>query len=632
MPNDCAKSWPIWSIAPRRWCKRYGGTVDKFTGDGIMAVFGAPTTLEDHAFRACLAALDIQKDVGTTLRLRIGLNSGQVIAGEIGSGKAGYTAIGQQVGMAQRMESVAPPGGVMLSESTARLVENAVVLGDLELVQIKGSDEPVHARRLLAIGEDRPSRRTESALVGRTWELNTITAILDEAVGGAGCVVTVVGPPGIGKSRLIREAAAVAAGRGVRGLQHVLRVTCTRYPVPRGGPIAARRQWGSTISTPPLPGHESVTNAAMPTPEDLVLLDDLLGIRDPADPLPDVAPDARRRRLTALINSAALAGSDPTVYVIEDVHWIDDASESLLADFLAVVPQIPALTLITYRPEYRGPLSRIPGAQTIALRPLSDAQAAALTTHLVGTDPLLDDLAVRVAERAGGNPFFAEEMVRDLAERGVLDGQPGSYTLRGDVDRVDVPATLHATIGARIDRLDSAAKRTLNAAALIGSRFDADLLSSLVDDPDVTPLIAAELVDQVGFGSLPQYAFRHPLIRAVANESQLKSDRAQLHRRLASIIEERDPGSADANAAMIAEHLEAAGDLHAAFEWHMRAGIVGQLPRQQRGDEQLAKSTAGRRSTARRRSRSAGISHRASNPIVRNWISVQWQRIRHGLR
>ena len=122
--------------------QRYGGTVDKFTGDGIMAVFGAPTTLEDHALRACLAALDIQKDVGATLQLRIGLNSGQVIAGEIGSGKAGYTAIGQQVGMAQRMESVAPPGGVMLSESTARLVENAVVLGDLELVQIKGADEP----------------------------------------------------------------------------------------------------------------------------------------------------------------------------------------------------------------------------------------------------------------------------------------------------------------------------------------------------------------------------------------------------------------------------------------------------------------------------------------------------------
>jgi adenylate cyclase len=550
---------------------RYGGTVDKFTGDGIMAVFGAPVTLEDHAFRACLAALDIQKEVGATLQLRIGLNSGQVIAGEIGSGKAGYTAIGQQVGMAQRMESAAPPGGVMVSESTARLVEQAVVLGDLEMVQIKGAEDPAPARRLLAISEHRPSRRTESTLVGRSWELNTISAILDEAMGGGGCVVTVVGPPGIGKSRLIREAAAVAAGRGVE----VLSTYCESHAHDVPFHVLARLlRSGMGINDLDAAAARVLVRDQRgdAAPEDLELLEDLLGIRDPAKPLPDIAPDARRRRLTALINSAALAGADPTVYVIEDVHWIDDASESMLADFLAVVPQIPALTLITYRPEYQGPLSRIPGAQTIALRPLSDAQSAALTTHLVGTDPLLDDVAARVAERAGGNPFFAEEMVRDLAERGVLDGEPGSYTLRGDIDRVDVPATLHATIGARIDRLDAAAKRTLNAAALIGSRFDADLLSSLVDAPDVAPLVAAELVDQVGFGSPPQYAFRHPLIRAVANESQLKSDRAQLHRRLASIIEDRDPASAEANAAMIAEHLEAAGDLHAAFEWHMRAG------------------------------------------------------------
>jgi adenylate cyclase len=181
--------------------KRYGGTLSQFTGDGIMAVFGAPITLEDHAFRACMAALDIQKEVGTTLKLRIGLNSGQVIAGEIGSSSASYTTIGEQVGMAQRMESVAPPGGVMLSESTARLVENIVVIAEPEEVQIKGADAPVPAHRLLAIGGRQPSRRGESKLVGRAWELNTVTGILDEATAdGGGCVVNIVGSPGIGKS------------------------------------------------------------------------------------------------------------------------------------------------------------------------------------------------------------------------------------------------------------------------------------------------------------------------------------------------------------------------------------------------------------------------------------------------
>ncbi len=561
--------------------KHYGGTVNQFTGDGIMAVFGAPMALEDHAFRAGLSALEIQTAAetvasevkrrdGVELRLRIGLNSGQVIAGEVGSSPLGYTAIGEQVGMAQRMESVAPPGGVMLSESTARLVENAAVLSDPELVQIKGADEPVRARRLLAIGEHRPLRRTESVLVGRGWELSTVTSILDEAIGGAGCVVTVVGPPGIGKSRLIREAAAIAADRGVA----VITTYCESHTrdIPFHAVARLLRAGTGINDFDAVTARNHIRDQFQDAdPEDLVLLEDLLGIRDTATALPDVAPDAQRRRLTALITSASLASPEPTVYVIEDVHWIDEVSESMLADFLAVVPRIPALTLITYRPEYRGPLSQMPGAQTIALRPLSEAQAATLTAQLLGAEPQLGDLAARVAERAGGNPFFAEEMVRDLAERGVLDGQPGAYSLRGEVDDADVPATLHATIGARIDRLDPTSKRTLNAAAVIGSRFDDDLLASLLDAPDVAPLIAAELVDQVRFGPLPAYAFRHPLIRAVANESQLKSDRAQLHRRLACVIQDRDPPSADANAALIAEHLEAAGDLQSAFDWHMRA-------------------------------------------------------------
>src|ERR1700733_3291837 len=208
------------------WAKRFGGTVGSFTGDGIMAVFGAPVALEDHAVRACLAALAIQEEArplavevqgrdGIDLKLRVGLNSGEVIAGEIGSGSFGYTAVGEQVGMAQRMESVARPGGVMLSGSTARLVDGAAVLGDAELVQIKGADEPVPARRLLSMAERPAIGRVESNLVGRRWELSAIESLWDRGVGGHGLVVALVGSPGIDKSRLVREMAAIAARREV---------------------------------------------------------------------------------------------------------------------------------------------------------------------------------------------------------------------------------------------------------------------------------------------------------------------------------------------------------------------------------------------------------------------------------
>lgn len=562
--------------------RRYAGTVDKFTGDGIMAVFGAPVALEDHAFRACLAALGIQDEAhrlasavkaadAVELQVRVGLNSGAVIAGEIGSGVSGYTAIGEQVGMAQRMESIAPPGGVMLSGSTARLVQRSTSLGASEVLHIKGSDEPVLARRLLGVTDIPIYRRDPAPLIGRTWEISTAIGLLDEALTGAGCVVQLIGPPGIGKSRLTREIADVAASRAVpvffshceshtsdvqfHALSRLLR---SALGVTDLQDRAARLQV-----------RDRFTDA---DPDDLLLLDDLLWIREPSVALPDIAPDARRRRLTALINSASLTRADAAVYVIEDVHWIDTASESLLAGFLSVIPQTPSLVLITYRPEYRGVLTGVAESQSIVLRPLRGEYANALTSSLLGTDPSVEQLAASVSERASGNPFFAEEIIRDLDERGVLDGQPGAYLLRADVTDVDVPATVQAGIGARIDRLTPTAKSTLHAAAVIGTRFDSELLGVLTENPDTTPLIDAQLIEQVKFTPRTEYAFRHPLIRAVAYESQLKADRAQLHRRVAVAIEDRQPGAADENSALIAEHLEAAGELGTAYEWHMRAG------------------------------------------------------------
>ncbi len=364
---------------------RYGGTVDKFTGDGIMALFGAPIALEDHAIRACLSALAIQEEAkglaseverrdGVELQLRIGLNSGEVIAGQLDSTPLGYTAIGQQVGMAQRMESVAPPGGVMLSQSTARLVEDVAVLDEQEMVRIKGAHDLVPARRLRGVSAQRGhAGRREVTLVGREREITALTVMLDHAIDGTGGVNGIVGPPGIGKSRLVRETAAMASRRGMavfstfcqshaRDLAFHAATWSLRAIFDTGGVAAGTARERVRDRLP----HADA--------EDLLLLDDLLGICEPgADPV-DIDADARRRRLTQLVKSAALARATPTLYVIEDAHWLDDVSESMLEDIFSVLPRTHSLALLTYRPEYHGVLlrtlnSRSPRAPCCAATP-----------------------------------------------------------------------------------------------------------------------------------------------------------------------------------------------------------------------------------------------------------------------
>ena len=491
--------------------QRYGGTVDKFTGDGIMAVFGAPIALEDHAVRACLSGAGhpearpkrsrprLNGPTESTLKLRVGLNSGEVIVGEIGSGTLGYTAIGEQVGMAQRMESVAPPGGVMLSESTGRLVDDAMELGEPQVVHIKGSDAAVTAQQLLRIGSQ-IGRRSLSSLVGRRWEIAAIEAILDRSIDGHGSVISVVGPAGIGKSRIVAEATALAAGRGVPVFSTYCESHASDIPF-----RAVSRLLRGAFGVDDEHADDQAARAHLRSrlvgaqPDDLLLLEDLLGIRDPAVSPPLIDPDARRRRLTALVNGVSLARSTPAVYVIEDVHWIDEVSESLVTEFLTVIPQTRSLVLLTYRPEYRGALGRTLGAQLIALAPLNDSEATNLIAELLGPDPSVVGLTAQIADRAAGNPFFAQEIVRDLADRRVLRGERGAYRCSDPATVVSVPATLQAAIAARIDRLGDVAKQTLNAAAVIGMRFGPDLSAVLEGDIALTELVQAELIDQVRF-------------------------------------------------------------------------------------------------------------------------------------
>ena len=610
---------------------RYGGTVE-YTGDGVMALFGAPVALEDHAFRACLAALAIQEEAsrvaaevqrrdGVALRLRVGLNSGRVIAGELGSGSLGYAATGQAVGFAQRMESAAPPGAVMLSESTSRLVEHTVMLAEPEWVHIKGADEPVRARRLVAIGpRDGLVGRAEAAVVGRRWEMAALDALLDRTIGGRGGVVNVVGPPGIGKSRVARETAALAIARGVE----VFWTFCESHASDIPFQAVARLLQASTgVAGLADPDARVRVRERIPDadPQDLLLLDDLLGIADPDMPLPQIDRDARRRRLTALVNSMSLARSDPALFVIEDVHWIDAVSESMLADFLHVAARTPSMALITSRPEYEGALTRVHGAQTIALGPLGDSEIAALLNELLGSDPSVGELAAVIADRAAGNPFFAQEMVRELAQRGVLTGQRGGYLCRADVAELSVPATVQAAIEARIDRLSTPARRTLDAASVIGARFDARLLAALGIDP-VFDEPAGRGADRSG-AVHPQRRVRLPPpadprggLRIAAEIQSRPVAPAPGHRdpRVRARWGGRQRGTdrrTSAGRRRPARRLRLA---------HTRRN-VGDQPRSPRGPAQLGAGTPDRRRAARRPPRPIVDAHRPPRHAVRDRLA-----------
>ncbi|MCW2513666.1 MAG: adenylate/guanylate cyclase protein [Mycobacterium sp.] len=569
--------------------QQFGGTVDKFTGDGIMALFGAPIALEDHAARACRAALEMQRAAtrfaagvqgrdGIGYAVRVGLNSGGVVTGQIGSGPTSYTAVGVHVGLAQRMEAAAPTGGVMLSESTARLVDPVAVLGERELVTIKGSAAPVPARRLLAMkSREWLAKTSDDGLVGRDAETAAISAMLDRAGEGAGCIVGIEGPAGIGKSRVALELSASARTRGIRTISTFCESHASGIPF---YVVARLLRDAFAIGDVDDATTRDMLRAklAHSEPGDVALLEELFGLRNGDGRDPRVSTDARRRRLSRLLHTEALARATPTVLLIEDAHWIDSVSEAMLTEFCTLAAASAALVVITYRPEYLGALRDVHGLHRLALTPLRQSDSLTLVRRLVGSHPSLRDVVARVVTTAAGNPFFVQELVLDLVERGILAGRPGAYACHGDSSDLAVPPTLHAAIAARIDRLGVPAKRVLNAAALIGSQFDTDLLATALDTDRaeltarLEELVAADLLDPVALASLTEYAFRHPLIRAVASESQLRSDRARTHRRLAAAIERRSEHDPDQDAGLIGTHLESAGDLREAFAWYMRAG------------------------------------------------------------
>ncbi len=579
--------------------ERFEGTVDKFTGDGIMAVFGAPIAHEDHARRACYAALQMLDDVsgyaaelrrgpGLNFSIRIGINSGEVVAGAIGGDEEGsYTAIGHTVGLAQRMEALAEPGKAYLTESTAELAAGFMELDDLGEFEIKGASRPVHAFELAGVGAarsrlDLSRERGFSRFVGRESEMETLEAALARAEAGEGAAVGIVAEAGIGKSRLSHEFAERCRERGIEVFEAQAQAHGTSIPLL---PVLQmlRAYFGIGEREPERIVREKIAGRALlldpEFADELPLLFDFLGVPDPDRPVAQMSPEARQRSLgrivCRLINAPARRHT--VVLVVEDLHWIDEASAAMLAEMAGALEGTRTLAVVNFRPEYELSWDGNQIYASIALEPLGSGDTRELLRDLAGDDPSLDGLEEPIHARTQGNPFFVEEIVRELVEAGHFEGERGAYRLVRPVEEAGVPATVQSVLAARIDRLDPEAKQLLQVASVVGKEVGEKALGLTAGLTDQE--LDAALHELIGGGFLYEaelypervLAFRHPLTQEVAYGTQLAERRTATHVAAARAMIELEPERLDELAALVSRHMEQGGETLEAARWAARA-------------------------------------------------------------
>jgi class 3 adenylate cyclase len=485
---------------------RYEGTVNQVMGDGIMALFGAPLAHEDHAIRACYAALRMQNAIGRygeevrraqgeEVQVRVGVNSGEVVVRSIGSDlRVDYTAVGQTTHVAARMEQLALPGTIRITAETLRLVEGFVEVKPLGPVPVKGLDAPIEVYDVVSAGQARTrlqaaEGRGLSRFVGRDAEMDQLRAALERARSGHGEVVAVVGEPGVGKSRLFHELTHSHRVAGCLTLQ----VSSASYGRATAylpvidllkGYLRIDERDDTRSTRAKVIGHllaldETLKDMVAPV---LWLLDALPG----EDSFHRLEPPQRRQRSLDGLKRLLLRESvvQPLILVFEDLHWIDGETQALLDGLVESLPTLPLLLLVNYRPEYSHGWSRKTYYRQLQIDPLPPESADELLQALVGAGAEIAPLKRRLIEATEGNPLFLEESVRTLVEIGALAGEHGSYRLTRAVEHPQIPATVQAILAARIDRLPPEDKRLLHAAAVIGHDVPMPLLLAIAETPE----------------------------------------------------------------------------------------------------------------------------------------------------
>ncbi|WP_299688894.1 adenylate/guanylate cyclase domain-containing protein [Hydrocarboniphaga sp.] len=577
---------------------RYEGTVNQYTGDGIMALFGAPLALEDHASRACFAALEIQRtmreyadelrlSLGINLSTRAGLNTGEVIVGAIGDDlRMDYTAQGLTVNLAARMEQICEPGRIYATRNTALLTEGYFRLRDLGEMTVAGSDAPLRVYEVEGEGAaktrlERGLARGATRLVGRELEREQLRAAMREVVAGRGQVVSVEGEAGIGKSRLCHDFALECERNGIA----VHRATGVPYAtaVPfHPVQTLVRRRLG-------LPEHGSRADIRQLAAGALLLFDpasvvllprllDFLGVGDGAVSNSATGVPADRHQLFELLARLLPLSDSPQLLLVEDLHFVDAGSLSFLQMLAAQIAGSSTLLLFNFRPGASAGQLQNPANLRIVLEALKAEQIENLALQLLGAHPSVAQLPRELSKRAGGNPFFMEEAVQSLSESGQLRGVRGAYSLERAIERWTIPDTVHALVAARVDKLDEVDKHLLQSASIIGLQFSRGLLLQLVSLSEDAVAAGLRNLQLRGFVRTDSEAddvceFMHPISQDVVYRTQLESHRREAHARLALLLEQEHPleAVADDVAPVIAYHWRRAQEWLRATEWNFQA-------------------------------------------------------------
>jgi class 3 adenylate cyclase/tetratricopeptide (TPR) repeat protein len=559
---------------------RFDGTVLRTLGDGLKAAFGVPHAREGHAALACHAALAMRAAVAAlpdAPMIRIGLHSGEVVSSKLYSGSAVEEDVtGLTVHLASRIEQEATPGEICLSRDCQALLRAYCDTEPLGLRALKGIPDPVEIFRLVglkpAVNSEHFRGASLTPLRGRAVELETLQRALLDTAPGSPRVIGVSGPPGVGKSRLCFEFSEWCRERQIRVLEARAQVHSRATPLL---PVLEALRAFFRID-PDMDAdvartriEQTLTMLALPVAEHLAPLTDFLGCAEPTSRAID--PTTRRMRLRDSISRIAKAAwSQTSVIIIEDLHWLDEASQDFLETWIAAVEGTRVLMVLTFRPDWSLP-SRPPWYRELALGELGRGEVGQVIRDLIGDGPGLDEVVAHVAERSDGNPFFAEELILALAQSGVLVGERGHYRLApSGWQNPTLPTTVEAVIGARIDLLPDDEKTLLQTAAIIGKEFPFEVLRAVAGLPDAAaqPLLrrlrAAELIQPRQSAIGESFAFRHPLIQEVAYAMQLRAKRTSLHAAVAKAMEDQEWGKRDEFAGLVAHHYEAAGNMVAA--------------------------------------------------------------------